>query len=506
MVLKKKIRTGRRGVIIMSERFGKQHPIKLFSYTTRYFWLLIIPLIRSLYSLTISVDALRTWLKGTWLDLLVLAIILLFAWLRWEVVSFHFNKDRIVVKKGLVVTTEDIVFYSQISTLSIKQNLFYRLLGACKVYIGTNSGIFDKADITLTMKRSDADRFYASVKNSRVKSLNYSISPNKLRLVIFSLIASSTLSGAAVALAFILETSQVFDREVEAKIILDTLGEVADRLALVVSPIAAAVSAVIMAGWLISFITNIFYFWDYILTKCSDSIYIKSGLIAKNRHIISLNKVNYIDIKQNFLAKLFKISSLHCHCSGYGSTGRKELSVVMPITTAKEINGTLDEVFPEYPKPKIELRSDIKSYRGFYFLPIVWGLIPFAVYLIVNRFIPDWRTVLLTAFWISEIPSAWLAICRTMSLFTTGIGMQDDHLVMRYSKFYSFHTVIAPKSKITKLIIRQTAFQHLSGLCTLIVYTASDGKSSHTVYGLRLAKVLQFLEKSGFDLYFSETS
>ena len=488
----------------MSECSGKQHLIKLFSYTTRYFWLLIIPLVRSLYSLTLSVDALRTWLKGTWLDLLVLAIILSFAWLRWEVVSFHFNKERIVVKKGVIVTTEDTVFYDEISTLSIKQNLFYRLLGAYKVYIATNAGIFDKADITLTMKKSDADRFYAFVKNSRIKSLNYSISPNKPRLVLFSLVASSTLSGAAVALAFVLETSQMFDREVEAKIILDTLGEFANRLAFIISPIAAGVSTVIIAGWLISFITNIFYFWDYILTKCSDSIYVKSGLIAKNRHIISLSKVNYIDIKQNFIAKLLKISSLHCHCSGYGVTGRKELSVVMPIATSKEINGTLDEVFPEYPKPKIDLHSDIKSYRGFYFLPIVMGLLPLAGYFIVNWFLPDWRSVYLTALIIAEIPAVWLMICRTMSLFTTGVGMTDGHLVMRYSRFYTFHTVIAPKDKITKLVIRQTVFQHFSGTCTLIVYTASDSKSSHLIYGLRLARILQFLEKSGFDLYFSE--
>lgn len=32
------------------ERTGQQHFIKLFSYTTRYFWLLIIPLIRRLNS------------------------------------------------------------------------------------------------------------------------------------------------------------------------------------------------------------------------------------------------------------------------------------------------------------------------------------------------------------------------------------------------------------------------------------------------------------------------
>lgn len=263
------------------ERTGQQHFIKLFSYTTRYFWLLIIPLIRSLYSLSFNVDAFKVWIRGTWLDLIVLAAIIAFAWIRLMSVTYKFNSERIIVRKGIIAVTEDTVFYSEISTLSIKQNLFYKMVGAAKVYIATNAGIFDKADITLVMKRSDADRLYASMKNTRVKSLNYSISPNKLRLFIFSIIASSSLSGAAVAVAFIVETWQVFDREVEARLILDTLSEFANRAAKIVPPIAAGISIVIIVSWLISFVTNIFYFWDYILTKCPTLYISKADFLPK---------------------------------------------------------------------------------------------------------------------------------------------------------------------------------------------------------------------------------
>lgn len=200
----------------MTQYSGQQHFVKLFAYTTRYFWLLIIPIVRSLYSLKFSVDAFRVWIEGTWLDLIVLAAILSFAWLRLVSVSFKFDNEKIIVKKGIFVITTDTVMYSKISTLSIKQGFFYKLIGASRVYIATNAGIFDKADITLIMKTSDADKLYTCMKGSRVKSLNYSISPNKLRLFLFSIISSSSLSGAIVALALIIETSQVFDREIEA--------------------------------------------------------------------------------------------------------------------------------------------------------------------------------------------------------------------------------------------------------------------------------------------------
>ena len=250
--------------------------------------------------------------------------------------------------------------------------------------------------------------------------------------------------------------------------------------------------------------TNIFYFWDYILTKCPDAIYIKSGLFAKNRHIISLNRVNYIDLKQNFVAKVFNISSLHCHCSGYGSTGRSELSVIMPITTAKEINGTISEVFPDYPHPKIQLRPTPRGYGGFYFWSIVWALVPLAAFWLVETFLPSWHSVAVTAVVIAEIPAIWLAVVKTLSLFITGIGMTDGHIIMSYARLYGFHTVIAPKSRITKVVIRQSIPQHMSGTCTAIIYTASDAKVKHRIYGLKLDKALNFFDKNGFDLYFSE--
>ena len=495
-----------KGGALVTERTAQQHPIKLLSYTTRYFWLLIIPIVRSLYSLSLDANAFKTWLKGTWFDLIVVAAILVFAWLRLVSVTFTFDHEKIIVRRGIFVAAQDVVWYKEISTLSIKQGFLYRLVGASTVYIGTNAGIFDKADITLVMKRSDADRLYASVKGSRAKSLNYSISTNRLKLLIFSILSSSTLLGVIVALAFIVETWQVFDREVEARIILDTLSEFADRLSVIVPPIAAGISIIIAGSWLISFITNVFYFWGYVLTKCSDSLYLKSGLLSRNRHIIKLDRINYIDLKQSFLARMLRISSLHCQCSGYGSTGRSELSVVMPITSSREISGAISEVFPDYPSPRIELKPAPRSFMGFYFWPALLCVIPLAAYALINAMLPTWSSVAQTAMIIAEIPIVWLAVVKTLSVFTTGIGMSEGHIIMRYSKRYTFHTVIAPKDRITKVVLRQSAMQHISGNCTAIIYTSSDSKTRHHIYGLKLDRALSFFDRDEFDLFYREST
>lgn len=483
---------------------ARQHPLRLLAYTTRYFWLLIIPLARSLYSLTFEFNALRVWLEGAWLDLLVLGSIILFAWVRWMSVRFSFDDKKIILYRGVYFTSQDTVYYSNISTISITQNVLYRLLGASTVYIGTNSGKTDRADLTVIMRRADADRLYESIKDSRQKNLSYSTMPNKLRLIVFSMFFSSALSGVIIILALLWETSKILDREVETRLILDTLTEAARRVSVFVPPIISIINIIIIFAWSLSFVSNLFMFWGFVLTKCSDSIYVKSGVVTKSRHILRRDKINYLDLKQSFSSKVFNVSSLHLNCAGYGSRGRHELSVVLPITTRKEINSALKEVFPEYPRPKIELKSHPGSYLSFYLHPAILAAIPILAFEVFYYFLPSWYAVAYPAFAITLIPALWLAMCRTLSMFTTGVGFSDGYITMRYSRFYTFHTIIAPKDRIARAVIRQSPFQRFADRCTLIIYTSSESDSKHMMLGLPLRRTLELLSKNGFDLYYSE--
>lgn len=483
---------------------GRQHPIKLFSYTTKYFWLLIIPVLRSLYAIFFEGDSWEKWITGAWLDLLVLAAIIGFAWLRWSSVEFSFDDKSLTVHKGIFFTVSEQVFYPQISTISIYQGFLYRALGACTVKIGTNAGVLDKADVSIVMKKSDADKFYQAAKASRVKSLNYSVSPNKLRLLLFSFIFSSSFSGVAIMIALLLEAGSMIDRRAEAQLILNTLTDALNKAATYVPPILAGVALFVGVTWIFSFVNNIFYFWDHILTKCSDTLYIRSGLIAERRDIISLDKINFIDFRQNLLARLFKISSLSIHAAGFGGTGRSEMSVIMPITTKKELGSTILEVFPEYPMPKITMKSDIKSYKGFYVWPFLFFVIPLCGFWALKAFAPEWYAVAEPAMLISLIPAVWLTIVKTAALFSTGIGFEKNYISLRYAKFLAFHTVIMPKNRIAKIQLRQSLFQRLNGTCTLKIYSTTDSKKVHRIHGLRMDRLMNTLDQNGYDLYFTE--
>lgn len=483
---------------------GRQHPIKLFSYTTKYFWLLAIPLLRGIYSLLSNGGSWQAWFRGAWLDLIVVAVIFAFAWLRWSCVGYEFDDKSVTIKKGLLVSVSDQVFYSKITTVSINQNVLYRMFGACEVQISTNAGVLNKADVSIVMKKTDAEKFYYSVKAARVKSLNYTVPPNRLKLLLFSFLFSSSFSGILICIALLLEVSSVIDQRTEAQLILDAFTDTVNKAAVYVPPILAGIALVLGITWVLSFIHNIFSFWNSSLTKSSDSVYVKSGFIMKRINLITLDKINFIDFNQNLLARLFRISSLSVHAAGFGKTGQKEMSVVMPITSNKEMRSTIKEVFPEYPAPKIQLKSDIKSYNGFYAWPIIFAALPIVGFWLLKHFMPDWYTIASPALIVSLIPAAWLAVVKTASLFTTGIGFKDKYLCMRYSRYFGFHTVIMPKERIAKVVLRQSPFQVLNGTCTLRVFSASQARRVHTIRGLNIDRAMNLFDRNGVDLYFSE--
>ena len=76
---------------------SRQHPIKIFTYTTSGFWLLLIPLARKLYRLSFDV---AEWFRGDWLDIIIISLIFGFAFLRWFFITFSIDNDCIRTGTG----------------------------------------------------------------------------------------------------------------------------------------------------------------------------------------------------------------------------------------------------------------------------------------------------------------------------------------------------------------------------------------------------------------------
>jgi len=475
---------------LRSKHLYRQHPVKILGYTTKNFWLLSIPLIRGLISLQFDF---KTWLEGAWLDISVVGLILGFAIIRWLGVTCEFCSSSLKIQKGVFYRQEIDVLYSNITSICIEKGLLLIPFRASQIFVDTNSGSHKKADIRLTLSSKNTMQMVALLKKfNENDTIKFAYYPSKKNLVFFSLVFSNTLSGAILISTLIYQGGDIVGRELENRF-FETFNTVTKKLAFGLPPAAFALAGVILGGWSLSFLMNLMRHASFKAERKGQNLVVSSGFITKRTYLLSSAKINYTDFIQSLLTIIFKISSVHIHCSGYGK-GKRAIAVLIPITTKNEAYGSLHMLLPNLSVPKISVRPTLGQITRFVFIPVLIIIsIPIVAFVLILIF-PNWREVIIFAGIIFEIPAVWLLIVKIVSKFTTGIGFYNDVLTLKYCKKYEFHTALVPFDKISMVQIIQSIPQKPTNNCNLKIFTNAEKTKSHFVKYLPFDRTLELLE------------
>lgn len=463
----------------------RQHPIKILGYTTKSFWLLIIPLARSLVAVKFDI---ATWLRGWWLDILVIVAIFIFAFLRWAFVTYEIKDDEIVANTGFFGMFRVYVPYNKICCVSITQGALYRPFKAYKVYIDTNSGSDKATDLVLSMKPADLEAL-KSFSASPHANVKFVYTPRKRNLLIFSLLFSSTLSGVIIFTTFLVQASRIVGREIEQRFFYK-LSSYAKYFTLKLPKYVVALAGVIIAGWLFSFCVNIVRHWSFTVKRDDNNIVITSGFVTKRFHQIPVDKINYIDIQQSLLMKIFKICSVQIHASGYGK-GSREIAVLIPVTTLSVVKRTMSLLTPEFKSVPVQIKPLKRNIMRYIMPPLVLCLSIPVVCVLGSYFLPNWTEIFRFAGIIFEVPALWLLIVKASSILTTGIGISNSYANLSYCSLYKFHTVLVRTDKISKVSVYQTPFQYMANNISFKFNVHGESKLSH--------KIKNFPQKIGED-------
>ncbi|MBQ8108082.1 MAG: PH domain-containing protein [Ruminococcus sp.] len=481
----------------------RQHPVKIISYIAKYLWLLVIPLGKYLIATRFDFES---WVRTNWVDILTLSVIIGYGFLRWVFIYFEIEEDCVVVHTGYFGIATTRVYFSEMSTVSLCQGYFYRMIRACTLYIDTDAKSLQRADITFDLSQKQAFYIYElATKRCRGKP-RYIFNAPKKSMVIFSLLFSSTLSGMLLTLTFIYEAYRIVGRETE-ELLFRTVNDTLEKLTLHIPKYLFFAAMIVAGSWLISFISNLMRHWNFNCTRCVDFLLINSGKGTKRRHVLMRDRVNYIDTQQSMLMKFFGICSVAVQCTGYGKR-RLEISALIPITTRSTAQSSLKLLLPGVPEAKYDVRTGWKDLGRFITMPIVLCFVPWTAYLVLCRVIPgfekvvtalpDWQQDLRNLAVISMLPLIWLLVVKYFAVFETAVGFDKGHCMISYCRFYRFHQTVLSVDRISKIVILQNPFQKLSRTCHLKIYANSEKVSCHTVKGLDYKKVCALLEENGY--------
>lgn len=465
--------------------YKKAHPVNIVESTSRFFILLLLPILRGLL---FSGGNLYIWLTGAWFDILIIAAIFLLGYIRWYFNMFRIEEDGLTVYRGIFLIKKEFIPYEKMASVAVEYPFYLKPLRAVKVQVDTDAGRKRSSDFSLTMRKSDAELLLEKSKARLVASdqMAKEYSPKLLYIGVLSLISSNSFTGVLFISTLISQSGNLLGREFE-DLIMTNLTRLAQFLAFGLPPVAAILAYVLIGGWLISFIINIVRHKNFTVTRRHNSLVIEAGIITPRKFSIDVSQINLVEIHQTLTTKIFGFYSVFIHCTGYGKQ-KNTISVLIPAAEKHEAMRNLELLLPEIKFVRKSIHPRLRNLSRFILVPIVLITAVLAGIWLFCRIFPSWSGLTLFVGIMGEVPLVWYLVVRIFSFTHTGAGVQDGIFTIYYTKRFLFNRVSIPVDKVSKLVFRQSLFQRATNCCDVVVYSYSEGTKKHVIQNLNYAE------------------
>ncbi len=350
----------------------KAHPLMIFTFLKPFLFILVFPLITGL----IQYARHKTFDNVLGMELILFAIIMAIAILRWRTFSLICNteKDTVTIKRGLVFKRKAKIAISKLSSVQTAKNPIDAVFFAVTYRINTEAG---------TTSRSDFE-FKLSNKNSKkVSELLYGkaeIEPVKfsaIRVAVLAATTSSAFTGIIVGVPVLNRAGKLLGLAI-SDMLLNEINNISSKIETYFPPVVNTVSLILLFSYLVSFVYSFLKYINFKLFLQQDRLEIRSGFFVRLRTSFKKKAINDIRIEQTPIMMLLRRFAMKVSVGGYGDT-KGESEVIIPLGANKEMKQRFSEYFsfflPNqkgiYPKRSVLMKSRFLSWPFYYFVGVI---------------------------------------------------------------------------------------------------------------------------------------
>lgn len=465
------------------------HPLTIFSNLWRVLYLVIIPVLRGFLG-ALQGDLAR-WLRGAWIDILVLLLMVGLAVWRWWRVTYRCDDDALHIYMGVLYEKYTRIPWNRIVTLSLVERYYLRPFRAAHFRADTMGGSHKDADFTMLISFRKGQGILEKYGNQRTQNLYRVYIPRTGSIFALALLSSNSFAGIVFMATFISLTGKLLG-EGFSRMIIGTFENVARALAFGIPPAAAALAYVLMGGWLIGFLLTFVRYVRFSISRRPRQLRISGGFITRREYLIQHEKINFIDIRQSAISKAFRLFSLYLSAVGYGKH-KDDISCIIPTEGREAFYKNRDMLFPRLEPAPRQIIPKLGGVMRFIGPALTWlGGILAGVPLLSWLF-PNWSSFILYVGLMMLIPALLFLIVRLMDFSTGGVSVRDNTITLRYSKGFTLHIVVIPADKVSQICFHQGFFQKLGPNCDLILYTKAERRLRHRCRSLHLKDISMLL-------------
>lgn len=478
-----------------------EHPLRILRYSAKNIWLLIFPLIRGVNAFRLDKERFYSWIRGAWFDILVIGIILLFGLVRWYFSRINITNSGIVHNDGIIIKFRTLISFSSISSATIEQPFFLAPFNAVRIRCDTSAGNYKAADMKLMVS---SRVFREIIKNvpevSEENKIDGIPKPNALSVFLFAVFFSSGLSGTLYISAIFLKGGDIARDVISLsfnRITKETL-RISDRLLLSIPDAAIILGVFFIITRTLSIVVNLFRYSRFSVNCDEKSLNISYGILNRREYRITASHINYTDLRQNLIMKLFGAAAVNISCAGYG-LGKNSMPVLLPVKKEKDISTELEKI-GVFTGVKNDFRTKSSGLWQYIWQPVIISGSLFPTLFLISSCYPDFYDFLFFITIMLEIAAVWHIPVKLAAFFTSGISVYDDKIMLRYCKWTAFHSVIAERKKIVKIRLEQTIFQKFRKRCSISIWFEGENNTKHRIKAMDMEDMTKFTALLDYDI------
>lgn len=444
-----------------------EHPIKILKHCAVNLWLLLLPLLRSFSLFPLSTEAVISWVKGAWMDILVMLFILGSAFVKWLGCRYCSDSKNFILIQGIFFQKRMVIPFEKITAAAESEIKLPFMLRLSIFRIETTAGKIT-GDTVLWIRKKDCDEISNKIpicKKEKKFKFTYSISLWKI--ILYSFLFSSSLSGTIYIAAFFMEVRKAA-REILTELhITETIDKMSNAAASIfqaVPKIIIIILIILLFCRFISFVINLMRSAGFHTAIDSNIIRILSGLFPRNHTNIYTPSIECIIMKQGLMSKIIGMASLFITYPSSRSINDKKALLVPIVSRKSHFNSNISK------KHKNKTTSSPYTLWCFIWQPVTIIGIILGILFIISYIKPYAYDIIFPLAGILLVPSAAFLLVRLITFRSQVISWDDEEISISYSKNLTFYTIITEKENISLTKTVRTPMAKKQKYCNITIY------------------------------------
>ena len=417
------------------------HPYRLWDQAKPLRPLLLIPVIRLLYS-----RITHTPVSGLWQDVLLAAVILSLGLWAQLTVTYRADDREISLRERIPLDRTRRILPSQIVSVGVERTPFMALTGGRRVRIHTGGC---SRPLLLYLDRKSTRLFWSAARRP--------LSGRVLSALIWALSGSDAAVGWLYAVVPLRQTARFLGREPAEE--WHTLRDL--LLTKGLPSLLTALAVLIAVGWGLSFFRRLIGGLGFFAEWEQAEIQTRSGVWMRRCQRLFCAHIRGIVLRQTLGLSLCRRYSAAAVIESAPGRLDGNRPVICQTAARRELPKLLAPLFPVLPPLEPTLLPDRRGRRRYRLPPLLWCL-PGLLLLSLGRGTrPAGGLWLILTLW-------WLAV-RLRAGRMSGIAVTASAILLRFPKKLSLTTVLLPVRGEESLIWRQSPWQRRAGLCDVTV-------------------------------------